>query len=148
MDVFQPKDKYKLIASYLVMAHTCSSIGKCRYISKEVSSKRLKKYKAWGYAGKPHAIDMAVRIIDSMPYQKQYRYYICKSKDQNGFASIVINFNIEVGGVKHQMGFHLPVQRASKFIISRIKKGNPIIWKNIPGCSFNACAYLKEYYNL
>lgn len=122
------KDKMRLVAKYLVSAKICSNAGKGirdRFI-------RYKNEKAcirWAYRGKQHQIEMAIRLIDSMPFQTMFKYYLKKDMDQNGKPSVVILFHIQIDDIKTQMAFHIPISRASAYIKAKIGKGTPIEWE-------------------
>lgn len=122
------KKKLRLIAKYLVSAKICSNAGK-GIRDRFIVCRSEKKYIRWAYRGKQHQIEMALRLIDSMPFQTMFQYYLKEEMDQNGKPSVVILFHIQLDNIKTQMAFHIPFRRASGFIKSKIGKGTPIKWE-------------------
>lgn len=96
------------------------------------------------YAGKTPAILRAIKLVNSQR-QSAIHYYVEPCRDQNGYESILVYFDIKVDNNKYQVSFHNPMSRAGE-LKKFLCKGRKTRWhKNLLN-SRETCALLIEKY--
>jgi len=142
------KDINKKIAELIIKAQLASDYGK--YNCYTNLSLRMKPHfkrtpEHMRYDIKTNLIADAIRLANST--KSDFVYWVTKTPDQNGYASILVYFTFKYNGKRYQISFHNPYDRA-KVLLPYIGKGMPMRWNKNTDGSRRACCVLAKMYNL
>ncbi len=99
----------KLIIIDIISAQIASDSGKGKIFDYNDCNIRSFEYALKkGYGVKPEYIAKAINKIRTNP-QCGFNYYVEKTPDQNGYASILAYFDIKIDDVRYQVSFHTPI---------------------------------------
>lgn len=135
-----------LIAKAICQAQIASDSGKeIYYLSlKNGAANSAKKY---GYINKEKFMMKAIKIINTT-HRGMFNYYCVDGLDQNGYPSILTYFDFKLNGIRYQISFHTPKNKASKELVKICGSGRTTRWNKEFGGSRDACQALIDYYKL
>ena len=129
----------KNIIKYIILAQIASDGGKG--IKTLQTFKKAKEAFLKGYAVKDKYILTAIKIIDSTP-RCGINYFVKEASDQNGYASLIIYFDLKINEKRYQISFHSPKNRT--LLNQNKNKGRKTRWTGEVSGSRNACIELAN----